>query len=282
MRLDKNTCLGGRLNGKDILGIKCNGYVIYPMGSEEPGVPESPTLYQPYEFKDEEYITGVDTLVNSYHTDLSYMFSGCNRLRVIYNIDTWDTSNVTNMMYMFYSCYGLTSPALKGIEDWDVSNVRSMSYMFCFCESLSTLDLSKWDTSNVTSMSHMFMQCQPASGGEGLTELNLRGWNTSKVTNMYNAFNSGGLHVLDIRDFDMTNVTNTDYMIPMGNRLHTLRLDNCSYDSIKKIIESKGFPSIEQYQGLTRKIYVNPNYVGDLTPPTNWVFVNCLTNEIIK
>lgn len=275
MRLDKNICLGGRFNNKEVIGIKLNGHIIYEYGYNS-------RIYEPYEFRDDNDLVTVDTLVTSVNTHLDEMFENCNHLTTINGIDEWDTSNIKTMANMFWGCESLTSGALNGINDWNVSKVNDMSGMFGFCFSLSTLDLSKWDTSNVQDMSYMFQQCRPVSGGEGLTELNLSGWNTSKVTDMSCMFTASPLHVLDIRNFDMTNVTKTDDMIPMGNRLHTLRLDNCSYDSIKKIIKSKNFPSVAQYQGLTRKIYINPDNKGDLTPPTNWVFVNKDTEEIIS
>jgi hypothetical protein len=33
---------------------------------------------------------------------------------------------------------------------------------------------------------------------------------------------------------------------------------------------------------VTRKIYVNRDNVADLSAPTNWVFVDCETDEVIE
>jgi surface protein len=53
--------------------------------------------------------------------------------------------------------------------------------------------------------------------------------------------------------------------------LHTLRLDNCSYDTIRRIITSLYFPT-NAIEGVTRTIYCKEENAAGLTPPTNWVF----------
>ena len=53
--------------------------------------------------------------------------------------------------------------------------------------------------------------------------------------------------------------------------LHTLRLDNCSNDTISKIIASGGFPT-NAIEGVTRTIYCKEENAAGLTAPTNWVF----------
>jgi surface protein len=93
--------------------------------------------------------------------------------------------------------------------------------------------------------------------------------------------NCTNLTELNLSNFNMDNVNHTDDMFEYCNALHTLRLDNCSNDTISKIISSKGFPTNE-IEGITRKIYVNPSNIDNLTPPDNWVFVNCETNEVIN
>ena len=57
-------------------------------------------------------------------------------------------------------------------------------------------------------------------------------------------------------------------------------LGKCNNTTISKIINSSGFPT-DTINGVTRKIYVNPDYLGDLTPPQNWKFYNCETGEEI-
>ena len=122
----------------------------------------------------------------------------------------------------------------------NTSNVTDMSFMFYYCTNLTSLDLSNFDTSNVTTMNYMFDNC----------------------TN---------LKELDIRNFDMANVTYMSYVFRSCTSLHTLRLDNCSNDTINKIITSAYFPTNE-IKGITRKIYCKEENAAGLTEPTNWKF----------
>lgn len=155
-------------------------------------------------------------------------------------------------------------------------NGTDMSYLFYYY--LGTeLDVSNFDTSNTTNMSYMFGRCL------NLTELDLSNFNTINVTNMNYIFNNcTNLEILDIRNFDMRNVSkpNMNNMFSFCGELHTLRLDNCDTDTINQIISSSNFPT-DAINGVIRKIYVNPDNIGDLTPPTNWVFINCETGEEI-
>jgi hypothetical protein len=69
----------------------------------------------------------------------------------------------------------------------------------------------------------------------------------------------------------MTNVGRMDYMFNKHNKLHTLRLDNCSNITINKIITSSDFPT-NAIPGVTRKIYCKEAEAAGLTAPKNWVF----------
>jgi hypothetical protein len=55
------------------------------------------------------------------------------------------------------------------------------------------------------------------------------------------------------------------------NKLHKLRLDNCSNATINKIITSYGFPT-NAITDVTRKIYCKKAEAAGLTAPKNWVF----------
>jgi hypothetical protein len=54
-------------------------------------------------------------------------------------------------------------------------------------------------------------------------------------------------------------------------KLHTIRLDNCSDDTVRKIINSGNFPT-GTIEGVIRKIHCNYSAAYDLTPPDGWVF----------
>lgn len=193
-------------------------------------------LYIPYEFQNKAELTEVMTMVNKEHTDLSFMFSGCESL-VSVNTQNWDTSNVTTMNSMFSLCKSLTS---LDISNFDTSQVTSMGFMFSRCHNLTSLDLSNFDTSQVTSMTMMFFEC----------------WN---------------LEILDIRNFDMSKIigdTSTSRMFENCINLHTLKLNNCSNDTIYKILASLKFSD----DGEIRKIYCREANAIGLAAPNGWEF----------
>ena len=231
-----------------------SGEIIEPEETEIP-------LYVPREFTGED-ITEVRTMVNDSHTDLSYMFSGCEFLITV-DTENWDTSNVTNMNNMFESCKSLTS---IDINNFNTNKVTNMEEMFDYCESLTSLDLSNWNTSNVTHMNFMFYSCR------NLTSLDLSNFNTNNVTNMQSMFQyCTALTSLDLSNFDTSNVSYMSEMLYGCNSLHTLRLDNCSNDTINKIITSSKL-STNAIEGVTRKIYCKEENAAGLTAPTNWQF----------
>ena len=222
-------------------------------------------------------------------TDMSFMFNNCYALTSL-DLSNWNTSNVTNMGNMFNNCYALTSLDLSNwkttnvtdmrmmfnncyaltsldLSNFDTSKVTDMRMMFNYCSALETLNISNWKTTNVTNMGNMFMSCT------SLTSLDLSNWNTSQVTDMGAMFLScSSLETLDIRNFDMTNVSNTGGMFNSCNNLKELRLDNCSADTINKIITSPGFQT-GTIDGQTRKIYCQEANAAGLTAPDGWEFV---------
>ena len=237
----------------------------WTFSSEIPEVPVEPEipLYEPYEFKEKLY-TEVVTIVNESHTDLSEMFLGCAELTSV-NTEDWDTSNVTNMSMMFFCCYDL--PRLN-LSNFNTSKVTDMSYMFSYCYKLTELDLSSFNTSQVTDMQSMFRECKL------LTSLDLSSFNTSLVTNMSNMFSDCTLlEELDIRNFDMSKVTSSysrTSMFANCNSLRILHLDNCSVDTISKIITSSNFPT-GTINGENRIIYCTKE-ANNLALPEGWEF----------
>lgn len=74
------------------------------------------------------------------------------------DISTWKTTQVRDMSGMFSCCEELLE--IKNIEDFDVSNVREMYSMFEDCKKIQHLDLSKWKLRDDVSFSRMFCNCQ--------------------------------------------------------------------------------------------------------------------------
>ena len=125
---------------------------------------------------------------------------------------------------------------LSELVKLDTSNMTIMDSMFHSCSQLTQLDASNWDSSNVTDTSHMFYNCKLLTS-------------------------------VDLSNFDMTNVTDTNYMFNGCTSLQELRLDNCSKDTISKIINSYGFPV-----NNNGTIYCKKENAAGLSAPTNWVF----------
>lgn len=136
-----------------------------------------------YMFANNYVLTSV-FLPNIRSTDVTAMFSKCQRLQSVSLFDTsdcksfeetfsscsvlqtipqFDTSKATNMRFMFYNCYY----ALTTIPQLNTSNVTDMTSMFERCQSLTSIPLL--DTSKVTIMNHMFYNCKSL---ESLPEFN--------------------------------------------------------------------------------------------------------------
>lgn len=152
----------------------------------------------------------------------------------------------------------------SNLYSYDVgAPITSVKFNTSYCK---LTELVKLNTSSMTTMIDMF-QYQSS-----LELLDLSDCDTRNVTNMYCTFEKcRSLISLDLSNFDMTNVTDANRMLYDCTSLHTLRLDNCSNDTIRKIITSSDFPT-NAIDGVTRTIYCKEEEAWDLTPPTNWVF----------
>ena len=139
--------------------------------------------------------------------------------------------------------------------------------MFCDCQKLTSLNLSGWNTEKVETMQNMFLAC------EKLIEINIEHFNTSSVENMKEMFNQcKTLTNLDLSNFDTSKTYSfyMDYFLSGSTSLHTLRLDNCSNDTINKIITSRNFPTFTD--GSIHTIYCKRANASGLTPPQGWTF----------
>lgn len=203
------------------------------------------------------------------------MFSNCFNLEEL-NISGFNTSNVTNMTYMFSYCNSLQSVDLSG---WNTSKVTNMDGMFNYCNDLQSVNLSGWDTNNVIQMPYMFQ-------GTHLRTIDLSSFRTSQLQNTYGMFAyCNYLKEVNMSYFDMTNVNSCDDMFISCPSLHILRLDNCNYDTISKIINSSNFPtgeatSAEGYPlNVPRQIYVQEANATGLMAPDGWEFVYVESSE---
>lgn len=194
-------------------------------------------------------------------TDMSYMFGHVLATTspittIIASFENWDTSNVTNMGGMFYQSLYLTS--LDGVGSWDTSNVTNMAEMFYNCTALtSPIDLSSWDTSNVISMAGLFNCCADVMSGianwdtSSLTKMeklfyctscnanlvaSIQSWNTSNVTNMNRVFYKTSVTSLDLTTWDVSKVTDMEYMFGSCESLTTLNVSNWNISNVTNIV----------------------------------------------
>ena len=164
-------------------------------------------------------------------TNFSYMFSGCDSLRSVPDLDT---SNGTDFGCMFHSCTSLTSvpdldtgkgidfsymfdscTSLTSVPDLDVTNGTNFTHMFNSCRSLTSVpDL---DTSNGTNFAYMFAACRSLTSVPDL--------DTSNGTNFKSMFHSC-TSLTSVPDLDISNGTNFTDMFYECRALTNLKIKN--------------------------------------------------------
>lgn len=287
MRLDKSICKGGKFNGKEIVGIKFEGHYLYE--TTGPSHLNIYTVKIPYGISTQAVIYDNDDgnkNVNNYypyvnwgegtpiedtsgngifkHTYNTYGMSGEPRFAT-YTVSTTGelqsgdiTSSIsfpgkyivdivslrtdykhTDSLFRGYS--GIKTIREPVLERLNNGMLWGTSYMFANCTSLEKLNLSVLDVSKVAYMSEMFYNCS------SLTELDLSTWGILPGASVGGMFQGCAL-------------------------LQTLRLDDCSVDTINKIITSSGFPT-GLINGEPRKIWCKKAVADEIgTLPTGWVF----------
>ena len=132
-------------------------------------------------------IVAIDEITPS---SVAYWFTGCKNCSYV-DLGKVNTSKVTNMRQTFSLTGSEVTGDMKvlGLDKWDVSNVTNMQSMFnAVGENASTFymdDITGWDVSSVVKMTNMFVYFAMKSGWT----LDLRGWDVRNVTS-YAGFNS--------------------------------------------------------------------------------------------
>ena len=168
----------------------------------------------------------IKLIFEGYLTDISYIFSGCEKIKEI-NFISFYTNYITNMEYMFYECINLKN--IKNLFSFDTENVLNMSYMFYQCINLINFDLSSFNTTNVLNMSNMFNGC------ENLKYIDLSSFNTSKVVDLSNMFNGcKNLVNVDLSSFNTKNVIDMRYIFNDCKNLVNLNLSSFDFKNVKE------------------------------------------------
>ena len=296
LRLEKSICRGARFNNKTILGMKLNGYFLYPSGlftliytttsntmaSTFYGVTSADydaeivynnngtytvSIYfkdmnkQPTRVRIDDDATRVESF--NHTTSLTSMKGLFPASAVYINTSEIDTTNVTDMQEMFGMCKSLTSVDLS---NFNTSNVTNMSYMFYSCDNLTSINTSSFNTVNVTDMEDMFSHCK------ALTSLDLSNWDVSNVTKFDSMFEGcTSLKTLDLRNWQMPSVSVTK-MLYRCTALTELRLDNCNRDTLINIVNDYYYFPQHNDTTVDRVIYCNETTATGMTAPQGWRF----------
>ena len=201
----------------------------------------------------------VDLTIYSDEEPTMINLAGAGFNRPVYNLlNIYNCKNVSKLSLAYLKNTELDIRHLR------LDNITDLSALFANC-SLESINVSGWDTSKVTSMLSMFSSCT------GLTSIDLSTWDTSSVTNTMLMFqNCTSLVSADLRNFDLSNCTNSMMMFMGCTSLTELRLDNCSNDTINKIITSTQFPTFTD--GSIHRIYCKQANASGLTAPQGWTF----------
>ena len=101
------------------------------------------------------------SFANTRPTSCCKWFDGCQKLTEIKGIENLNTQNVTDMSSMFSDCQKLTS---LDLSNFNTANVKYMRSMFGFCQELTSLNVTNFNTANVEDMRSMFKNCSALIG----------------------------------------------------------------------------------------------------------------------
>ena len=165
-------------------------------------------------------------------SSIASMFSGCENLTHIYDIENWDTSNISNMGSIFQSCKKLQS---LDCSRWKVDKVTSMYGMFYACDAITSVgDLSEWNVSSATDFGFMFRRC-----GKLKDIGNISNWNVSKSSGFRYMFFQSGITSIDMSNwvFDEEKTSTINFSGMFGD--------------CKSLVEIKGVERFPMHRGTT-------------------------------
>ena len=156
--------------------------------------------------------------------NMNFMFADLAGLHVI-DLTSFYTPRLKQMKGTFTNCFGLKTLKIPNII---TEEVVDMSMLF-YGVKPDPINLSRFDTSKVEDFSYLFYH---SSIGE---DSQMPAWDTSSARNMQSMFASSGFSVLDISNFDTSNVTNMSGMfdgmlilkeLRIGSKFNTTNVTN--------------------------------------------------------
>ena len=196
-------------------------------------------------------------------TDMNNMFKNCESLKTV-DFSYCDLSNVSEIKDIFNLC---TNIETVDFSHSNLSGLIDLEDAF-YGASIKNFDFTEATFGSVTNISSAF------AGNSSLVEIDLSMIDTSHITTVSYLFQGcTSLESVDLSNFDLTNVAvgYSGNMFSGCTSLHILILDNCSNDTISKIIYSSNFPKYEDEE-ITHIIHCREEDVAGLTPPKGWRF----------
>ena len=149
--------------------------------------------------------------------NMNYTFASLDTLETLEGLENWDVSNVEGMYATFaigaseYTAGHRSSlKEVNALRNWNVEKVTSIGGFFQLCEDLESIEgIQNWNVSNVKDMSSVFRGCK------SITDISpIVNWDTSNLKNINSMFNDCDLlEELDLSNFDLSNVTSSNYFI---------------------------------------------------------------------
>jgi surface protein len=242
------------LNSKDTLGEYCIG------------LPRIYTDANNYSFNYSKVeITKTDGTITS------NLMTKCNEIE---KVKIWYPGNTYGISFYYPYISDTDVSVVKSISYCNTSNFVCMINMFSNCSLLQSLDVSNWDTSNVTNVGHMFYKCN------NIIDLDLSNFDVSNIASMSCIFKDcTSLQSLDLSNWDVSKVPVSEYglddmfgdMFNNCTSLHTLHLDNCNNETLKRIINHGDLPRT-YIDGVTKTIYCKKSQLSGVIRPGSWIY----------
>ena len=278
MILGKEVCLGGHFNGKDVLGIKYDGFIIYPWEDEEDyseyilvyASQDTDNLPVFHSFSSSDYIVNrtvdSDGLIITRikpvdENKLPVYISFRNSLETLRRVIKFcGAPQFTN--YAFLSEGKFESDVIcfrdcellkyVNLNEFDISNTFSLSRLFDDCHSLTIITgLDKLDTSDITDMSAMFCNCKK------IKSIDFSSFDVSSVTDMSMMFNDcESIKRLDLSSFYTDSLINTNNMFYICYELEEVDMRNFDMTNVPKKSTGNSSPGNYEMFGLCNNLRV--------------------------
>jgi len=199
--------------------------------------------------------------------DISFMFSGCNKLKII-DLSGISLRNIKDISYIFYNCTNLENIIFA--NDESINKIEQMSGAFYNCYNLKSIDLSKININLVTDLDYLFYSCS------SLETIKLPEQKAYNIKSLFHAFhNCTKLRAIDLSRISLTNIIDISYLFYNCSNLESIIFSNDELiNKIEKI--SYAFSNCYKLKSIDLSKF-NINLVTSLDS----LFYSCLSLETI-